>query len=548
MRLDNDARELELIAHALQSISRETTYEGLAESLLREALAYSRANRGGVLLSAGGQLLDKADASFPREAAKFFISNPPDVEFRLPGDIDEKVLGQRETIVRRVNGDFSALIGPLISTPREIMQLALPLVHHEQTIGILYLESCPEQELFKPRCVWVMSILASQAAVSFESARLFEALRETNRLMVKGQEIGQMGSYRWNTRTFLSRGSREIYRIVGLDPNVNPVPFQAFRDRVHPDDLPGLEVALENALNARSHFSHEYRVVHKDGATFPVLAVGQFDTGPTGDLELEGIIIDITAQKTAEQALIDARAALAQASSLASAGEMAGSIIHEMNQPLTGILMSAEACLRWLARVPSHPEEALKSAKRVLEQGRRATQVTAGLRSLVQDSRLNLARVDINDAIDDVLLLSRRELELGTITLRTDLDRTLPDAEVDRLQIQHVVLNLVRNAIDAMTDVEGRPRVLKVKTGAGADFISVSIIDTGPGIGSIATDRLFEPLYTTKRNGLGLGLSICRRIIAAHRGQLRLEESTASGTSFVFTLPIHFPVTSSEIN
>ena len=182
----------------------------------------------------------------------------------------------------------------------------------------------------------------------------------------------------------------------------------------------------------------------------------------------------------------------------------------------------------------------------MLEQGRRATEVTAGLRSLVQDSRLNLASVDINDAIDDVLLLSRRELELGAVTLRADLDRTLPDVEVDRLQIQHVVLNLVRNAIEAMNDVDGRPRVLKVMTGAGVEYISVSIIDTGPGIGSTATDRLFEPLYTTKRNGLGLGLSICRRIISAHGGQLRVEASTASGTSFVFTLPIHFPVTSSE--
>lgn len=546
MRLDNDARELELIAHALQSISKETTYEGLAEALLREALVYSRANRGGVLLSAGGQLLDRADASFPRENTKFFISDPPNAEFRLPMDIDEKVLGRRETIVRQVDGKLSALIEPLKSTPKEIMQLALPLVHQEQTIGILYLESCPKEELFKPRSVWMMSILASQAAVSFESARLFEALRETNRLMVKGQEIGQMGSYRWNTRTLLSRGSREIYRILGLDLRVNPVPFQAFRDRVHPDDLPALEIALANALNARSPFSHEYRVVHKDGKIFSVLAVGQFDMGPTGDLELEGIIIDIAAQKTAEQALIDARAELAQASSLASAGEMAGSIIHEMNQPLTGILMSAEACLRWLARVPAHPEEALKSAKRVLEQGRRATEVTAGLRSLVQDSRLNLAGIDINDAIDDVLLLSRRELELGAVTLRAELDRTLPNVEADRLQIQHVILNLVRNAIEAMNDIDGRPRVLKVKTGAGVEYISVSIIDTGPGIGSTATERLFEPLYTTKRNGLGLGLLICRRIISAHGGQLHVEESTASGASFAFTLPIYFPVTSSE--
>lgn len=547
MRLDTDTRELELIARALQSISRETTYEGLAEALLRQALAYSKASSGGVLLSAGGQLLDETDAFFPRESANFFISHPPGAEFRLPTDIDETVLGRRETIVRQVEAELSALIKPQGSPQGSITQLALPLVHQEQTIGVLYLECCPKREHFEPRSVWMMSILASQAAVSFELVRLFESLRETNRLMVKGQEIGQMGSYRWNTRTLLSRGSRAIYRLLGLDPNVNPVPFQAFRDRVHADDLPALEASLAKALAARSPFRHEYRVVHKDGTTLPVLAVGQFDIGPTGDLELEGIIIDISAQKAAEQALIDAQTELAHAFSLASAGEMAGSIIHEMNQPLTGILMSAEACLRWLAQVPTKPDEARRSAERVLDQGRRATEVTAGLRSLVQDSRLTLTRIDINDAVEEVLLLSRRELELGAILLRADLDRTIPKVDADRLQVQHVVLNLVRNAIEAMTVTDGRARVLTVRTHATMTDVSVSIVDTGPGIDPIAKEYLFEALYTTKRTGLGLGLSICRRIICAHGGRLNVVESTASGTTFAFSLPIYFPIRSSEL-
>jgi signal transduction histidine kinase len=546
MRLDSDTRELRLIARALQSISRETTYQGLAEALLGQALAYSKASRGGVLLSAGGQLLDIADASFPRENAKFLISNPPNVEFQLPADMDEAVLGRRETVVREVEGTLSALIMPRASSPKKLMQMALPLVHQEQTIGVLYLESSPKQGLFEPRSVWIMSILASQTAVSFESARLFEALRETNRLMVKGQEIGQMGSYRWNTRTLLSRGSREIFRILGLDPNVNPVPFEAFRDRVHSDDLPALEAELAKALTTRSPFSHEYRVVHEDGTTLSVLAVGQFDMGPTGDLELEGIIIDITAQKAADQALADARAELAQASSLASVGEMAGSIIHEMNQPLTSILMSAEACLRWLARAPAEPEEALESAKRVLEQGRRATDVAASLRSLVQSSQLNLTQVDINDAISEVLLLLKRELELKGIVLRVELDPTNPGAEADRIQLQHVILNLVRNAVEAMTSTEERSRALIVKSKAQNQTVSVSIVDRGTGIVSTAKEHLFEALYTTKPDGLGLGLSICRRIISAHAGQLYVEESTASGTTFVFTIPLHIPRTSME--
>src|SRR5215813_7795708 len=199
--------------------------------------------------------------------------------------------------------------------------------------------------------------------------------------MVRGQEIGRMGSYRWNTRTLLSRASRECYRIFDIDLEINPVPFEVFRNRIHPDDLPGLESALTEAVSTRSPFSHEYRVVHRDATALQVIAVGQFDVSPSGDVELEGIITDVTERKAAEQALADIRSELTRAVRLASVGELAGSIIHEINQPLTGIMMSAEAGLRWLDRKPSERDEARNSVLRVIEQSRRATDVIAGLRS-----------------------------------------------------------------------------------------------------------------------------------------------------------------------
>jgi signal transduction histidine kinase len=538
MRPEDETHELERLAKAFQIISKETTYQGLAKALLGEALCHSGAARGGILLSEGGELLAKADASFPRERAEFFTSHPPAAEFRLPADLSERVLRRREAVVRRATRESSALIDSAEQLPRNINQLCLPLVHQERTIGVLYLESEREEDIFTPRCVWVMSMLASQAAVSFESARLFEALRETNMWMVRGQEIGRMGSFRWNTRTLLSRGSRECYRILGLDPNVNPVPFQAFRDRVHPDDLPALERALAKAIGMQSPFSREYRVVHRDGTTLHVVAVGQFDVGPTGDLELEGIITDITAQKAAEQALADARAELARAADLASIGELAGSIIHEINQPLTGIIMSAEACLRWLGRNPGEQDEARKSAMRVIEQGTRATDVIAGLRSLVRDAQPKLAKVDINETIEEVLLLSKRELERAGVTIRTDFDRSLPNVQADRVHLQQLVLNLVRNAIEAMAEVEGRSRILTACTKASGDRIFATISDTGVGIDSANKERLFDTLYTTKENGLGLGLSICRKIITVHGGHLWVEENRTHGTTFAFALPL----------
>src|SRR5262249_9165855 len=155
------------------------------------------------------------------------------------------------TVVRQAGCESSALIDPTNPPLQRIGQLCLPLIHQEWAIGVLYLESAGDEQIFTPRCVWVISMLASQAAASFESVRLFEALRETNLWMVKGQEIGGMGSYRWNTRTLLSRGSREVYRIFDIDLDINPVPFEVFKSRVHADDYPALEQALAEAINTK---------------------------------------------------------------------------------------------------------------------------------------------------------------------------------------------------------------------------------------------------------------------------------------------------------
>jgi signal transduction histidine kinase len=421
-------KKAELIANAFRAISKETSYEGLGKALLKAALRYSGAARGVVLVSEKGKLLAETGASLPDERAQFFVSQPPTRQFRLPADLSERVLIRQETVVRQ-NG---ALIHPAECPPgQNIAQLCLPLIHQEQAIGVLYLESEREQETFTPRCVSVISMLASQAAVAFGSGRLFKALTSN-----------------WKASSPTSRG-----------------------------------------------------------------------------------------EKAAEQALMDARPELAQTLRLASLGELAGSIVHEINQPLTGMVMSAEACLRWLTRDPAEPDEARKSAIRIIEQGRRASEVVAGLRSLICDAQLRFTDVQINDAVEEILLLLTRDLERAGIILRTALDSSIPTVKGDRVQLRQVVLNLVRNAIDAMAGVNGRPRVLTASSKIAADQVSVAIADTGVGIATTSRERLFDALYTTKGDGLGLGLSICRRIITIHGGRLWAEENTAHGTTFTFTLP-----------
>ena len=540
---ENETFGLEAIAKAFRTISREISYQSLARALLDSALEHSGAARGAVVMSEGGMLLVKADASFPRERQKVVAVHPPLSEFRLSPDLLESVLMRQEAVVRHHSARGSALVDPgERQLKRAIAFLCSPLVLHEQTIGILYLESDSPEESFSPSCVAIMSLLVSQAAVSFESAQLFQALRETNMWMVKGQQLGRMGSYRWNTRTLLSRASRECYRIFDIDLDVNPVPFEVFRSRIHRDDLAALEQALTEAVSAKSAFSHEYRVVHEDGEILHVIAAGEFDVGPTGDLELEGIITDITERKASEQALTDARAELGRASRLASLGELAGSIVHEINQPLTGIIASAEACLRWLARGPDELDGARRSVMRIVEQGRRASNVVSGLRSLVRDGQAPFVGVQIPEVVEEVLLLSKRELERADVTLKTDFADSRMEIEGDRTQLQQVVLNLVSNAIDAMADLDGRARVLTISSKVVDGHARVTVADTGAGVDPAITMRLFEALCTTKAAGLGLGLSICRRIVNSHGGRLWLENSTTQGAAFTFAITLRTPI------
>jgi AraC family transcriptional regulator len=198
MQLENEAHQLERLAQACQIISKEASYGGLAEALLREALRCTRATRGGILLGEGGKLPAEPDVSFPCEKAKFFTSYPPAAGFRLPADLSDRVLRRQDTVVRQTTRESSAFVDPVDQPFGNISQLCLPLVHQEGTIGVLYLESEREEDIFTPRCVWMTSMLASQAAVSLESVRLFEVLRKTNMWMVKEQEIGRMDSHGWN--------------------------------------------------------------------------------------------------------------------------------------------------------------------------------------------------------------------------------------------------------------------------------------------------------------------------------------------------------------
>jgi NO-binding membrane sensor protein with MHYT domain/nitrogen-specific signal transduction histidine kinase len=238
-----------------------------------------------------------------------------------------------------------------------------------------------------------------------------------------------------------------------------------------------------------------------------------------------------------ELALAQARMEFADIGRAASLGELAASIAHEINQPLGAIANSASACLRWLAAQPPNLDEAREAASNAVRESNRASEVITRIRALLKKEALASDRVDLNEVIREVLSLTSNEIAQERIAVRADLAASLPFVLGDRVQLKQLVLNLVTNAIEAMTSVQNRPRELRIQSAMDSDAIEVSVQDTGTGLDREQLDRMFQPFFTTKQAGIGMGLSISRSIVEAHGGRLWAVSLDSHGAVFHFTLP-----------
>jgi C4-dicarboxylate-specific signal transduction histidine kinase len=258
-----------------------------------------------------------------------------------------------------------------------------------------------------------------------------------------------------------------------------------------------------------------------------------------------GINRDVTDLINAEHARIRAneelhaaQAELAQVARLTTMGELAASIAHEISQPLAAVVSYGNGALRWLAQAPPNLEETKAALKGIVEAGNHAGGVFVRIRELLKNHKPEFAALDINEAIRDVLTLAGGELRSRSVAIQTALAADLPPASGDRIQLQQVIMNLAMNAADSMNSVTDRPRVLRVASKVNDQgSLEVTIGDSGTGIEEAIRDRIFDPLFTTKSAGMGMGLSICRRIIEAHGGRLWASPSTPHGTEFQFTIP-----------
>ncbi|MGC1161740.1 MAG: PAS domain S-box protein [Candidatus Sulfotelmatobacter sp.] len=372
-----------------------------------------------------------------------------------------------------------------------------------------------------------------------ERKRAEHELRRSEAFLAEGQHLGQIGSFSWRVATDEITWSAELYRIYELEIGV-PVTIELIRSRVHPEDVSLIEKMkmVDQEREGGHDFEWHFRLLMPDHSIKHMHAVAHATRDQDGQLEYIASVQDVTARKLAEEARDRARSELTHVARVMSLGMLTASIAHEINQPLSGIVTNASTCMRMLAADPPNVEGARETARRTIRDGNRASEVVTRLRALFGKKETTNESVDLNDVAREVLALSSSELHRNRVILQQELADDLPLVTGDRVQLQQVILNLVRNASDAMSGVDDRPRQLLIRTQRGeADRVILTVQDAGTGFDPQAVDKLFEGFYTTKNDGMGIGLSVSRSIIESHHGRLWATLNNGPGAAFSFSVP-----------
>jgi signal transduction histidine kinase len=436
----------------------------------------------------------------------------------------------------------------------------VPLIFVSGTLGeelaIEALKRGATDYVFKTRLSRIVPSVQRALRESEERSDLIraqEALQKSEAYLAEAQRISHIGSFGWNVASGRIYWSQETYRIFELDPASEPTLEFVF-DRIHPEDRAMVQQLLDRVVNERTDFDFEHRLLMPNGAVKYVRVAGRPSQGNSGGFEFMGPVSDITERKQGEAALQKAQAELAHVTRVTTLGELTASIAHEINQPLAAIVGNASAGLRWLSGDSPNIDEARDAIGRIVRDGNRASDVISRMRALFKKAPMTREQFDINEAIEEVVALTHAEAQRSRALVRTRLNGNLPLILGDRVQLQQVMLNLLVNAMEAMSGMEEGQRELLVSTNkitgikgppsatgslAGeSSYVSIAVRDSGPGLLSGSLAQLFTAFYTTKPHGLGMGLAVSRSIIEAHGGRLEAFPNDDHGATFQFTLPV----------
>ena len=369
-----------------------------------------------------------------------------------------------------------------------------------------------------------------------ERKRAEEELRRSEAFLAEGQQLSRVGSFSWRVATDEIMWSEQLYRIFEIDRDVR-VTFEVIGSRIHPEDSSAFTKQIERCRRDGSDVQLEIRLQMSDRSVKYAHVVAH-SRDERGRLEYIGAVQDVTQRRLSEEALATVRSELAYVARVTTLGVLTASIAHEVNQPLSGIITNASTCVRMLAADPPDIDGARETARRTIRDGNRASDVMKRLRALFSTREFTLESLDLNEAAREVIALSSTDLQRHRIILQSELADGLSSVTGDRVQLQQVILNLLRNASDAMVDVRDRPRHLLIKTEReGVDRVRLTVRDAGVGLTPQSLDSLFNAFYTTKSSGMGIGLFVSRSIIERHQGRLWAEPNDGPGATFSFSIP-----------
>ncbi|MBV9873147.1 MAG: AAA family ATPase [Verrucomicrobia bacterium] len=609
--IETPAEQLDLatVMKVSQAVSGEIVLEQLIKTLMGIAIAHAGAERGLLILPFGEEYCVVAEAKTGRDQVEVQVKQAPVVSRDLPDSLLRYVLRTQESVIlddafaettsRRVVGPSVAApgrrrtpAGPddvanLFAEDEYIRQrrprsiLCLPLVKQAKLMGALYLENNLASGVFTPRRLAMLELLASQAAISLDHARLYADLIQENNDRRRAEEALRASEERWGMLAenssagiaVIAPSGRFIAANVALQKMLGytepELQARTAASITHEEDRPATEARAHIAEAdewQRRVYRLEKRFLRKDGEILWADVSTVFVPARESiSAFFSVVIIDITKRKLAEEklqqneiSLREAQNELAHVSRLTMIGELAASIAHEVNQPLAGMLTNANASLRWLAGDSPDLAEARDAIQRIVRDGNRASDVITRMRALIKKAPAAHEPIAINTVIQEVLALTQPELRRNRVLLQTALADDLPIVFGDRVQLQQVILNLVMNAIEAMNGIAEGARELQVssqrmtgncfdpgkqKVPAGEaneraqSFVLIAIRDSGPGLDPAQLEQIFETFYTTKSLGMGMGLAISRSIVEAHHGWLWGISNEPKGAIFQFTLP-----------